>query len=158
MKRFATMTMTMTMILAGMPLLAGCGSAESADATTSVRAIPSLRPAAIDPETKKLGVESLLRNPDNVEGTIALSGVVVQAFEERGAFVMVDVAEFKSCGLDACTDATMPIRVPSDAFEGTLPEPADFITVIGKFRSLERGFEFDVDEVHYDDNVILARK
>ena len=149
--------LTIALLAGSIALLGGCGQAQQADAA-GTRDVSALRPASLDPDTAKVAVDVLLRDPGNFDGDIALDGVVVQAFADRGAFVMVDLEEFKSCGLEACTDATFPVRVPSDDFEGTVPQPGDFVTVLGAYRALERGFEFDVREVHYEDAVILARK
>ncbi len=117
-----------------------------------------LRPAHVDETVPSIGVESLLRNQQAHSGRLAVEGVVVQCFEERGAFVVVDLDEFNSCGLDACTDAAMPIRIERDEFEGVLPVPGELITLIGDFESVDRGFQFELHEVHLGEAVILARK
>ena len=107
----------------------------------------ALRPAYVDESIPSLGVESLLRNQETHSGRLAVEGVVVQCFEERGAFVVVDLEEFKSCGLEACTDAAMPIRIERDQFEGVLPVPGELVTLICDFESIDRGFQCELQEV-----------
>ena len=149
-------------------LLSGCGREDPPAATShgnasgEVAALdnnqPALREASLDPSVKTVSVDRLIRNQKDYAGLLAIQGVVVQCFEERGAFVMVDVEEFKSCGLEACTDAAMSVRITRDLYEGSLPRPGHMVTVIGAFEPLDRGFRFDLREVHRDGSVILERR
>jgi hypothetical protein len=118
----------------------------------------ALRVAQLDPDIPSVNVDRLLRNPNDHTGTMAVEGVVVQCFEERGAFVVVDEEEFRTCGLEACTDAAMPVRFARDQFEGSPPQPGQRVTLVGRFEPLERGFQFDLYEVHRDGAVILAQR
>jgi hypothetical protein len=150
-------------------LLSGCehdaAPPAAGDAATDVtapavtgEARSALRVARLDPDMPSVNVDRLLRNPRDHAGTMAVEGVVVQCFEDRGAFVVVDVEEFKTCGLEACTDAAMPVRFTRDRYEGSLPQPGQMVTLIGHFEPLDRGFRFDLHEVHLEGSVILAQR
>ncbi len=134
-----------------MIVLAGCGREAASVPSTS-----GLRAAVMEADLPTISVDLLIRNPRTEPGRIAVHGVVVQRYVERGAFVMVDVEEFKSCGFAACTDALMPVRLADGAYDGVLPELGAEITVVGHYEPLERGFRFDPDQIHRDGLVILA--
>ena len=154
---FRCSTTVLSLFLAA---LIGCGGDNSPLADTELNRpgeTATLRVARIDSDIPTVGVDRLLRNPQDLSGRVAVQGVVVQSFQNRGAFVVVDIEEFGTCGLHACTDATLPIRITSEQYEGTFPNPAERVTLIGDFESLERGFRFDLHEVHRDGSVILAR-
>jgi hypothetical protein len=159
---------TWTLVLAAALLvLPGCGREDAPGATTrggghevttANTEQPALRAASLDPGVTIVGVDRLIRNQMDYTGLLAVQGVVVQCHEQRGAFVMVDVEEFKTCGFEACTDAAMPVRIARDQYDGALPQPGQAVTLVGTFEALERGFQFDLHEVHRNGSVILAQQ
>lgn len=126
----------------------GAGSAE----------LVVLREAVIEDGVPVVAVDRLLRGPADHAGRLAVQGVVVRSIPERGALVLVSADEFKSCGLNACTHAAMPVRIEPGNFEGTLPQPGLFVTMIGDFEAAERGFAFELLEIHHEGGVVLARR
>lgn len=46
-----------------------------------------------------VGVNDFAANPAARQGPVAIEGIVSQVFAERGAFVLIDLTEFESCGL-----------------------------------------------------------
>lgn len=130
----------------------GCGGRAESDTPVALRA------AANDPALVTVAVDRLVRDQRAYAGRLGVQGVIVQSYPERGAFVLVDLAEFKSCGLNACTDAAMPVRFDAGAYEGALPPPGTSVTLIGDFAPDDRGFAFSLLEVQHEGGVILARK
>ena len=117
-----------------------------------------LRPAVVPDGVPAVAVSRLVRQPAGHGGRLAVEGVVVRCTPELGAMLLVDLDEFRSCGLNACTDAAMPVRVDLAAYEGVLPPPGASVTMIGDFQALERGFAFELLEVHHEGGVVLARR
>ena len=142
----------------GVLLAGGCnktGSDERADAAT---ALVALRPAVVADGVASVPVDRLMRQSASYGGRLAVVGVVVQCTPDRGAMLLVDIDEFKSCGLNACTDAAMPVRIDPAVFDGAMPPPGTPVTMIGDFEALERGFEFSLVEMHHAGGVVLARR
>ena len=142
-------------------LIAGCGGEEAAVSGSEQAAGAervALRAAVVAEGVPTVAVDRLMRHPGDHAGRLAVQGVVVQSVPERGALLLVDLDEFKSCGLNACTDASMPVRVAPAGYEGALPQPGEFVTMIGDFEAGERGFTFELVEIHREGDVVLARK
>jgi hypothetical protein len=140
---------------------AGCGDHGKADSASGLDAGAKpdvLREAVIGAGVQAVAVDNLLRRTGDYDGRLAVRGVVVRSVPERGALVLVDVDEFKSCGLNACTDASMPVRIEMGSFEGALPRPGMLVTLIGDYEAQERGFAFELVEIHHDGGVVLARR
>ena len=82
---------------------------------------------------KIVDVDKVVRKPDSYKDYFGVSGVVLKAYEEKGAFVL-------SCG-DAC------IRFPVH-YSGEMPKAKDKIIAYGQIKTNERGnLFFDADKV-----------
>ena len=153
--------LTIASLLLAMLMSAGCksdGTAVSKSAPDADAEPVVLREASIEAGVLTVAVDRLMRRPNDYAGRLAVQGVVVRSAPERGALVLVDVDEFKSCGLNACTDAAMPVRIAPGSYEGALPQPGAFVTVIGDYEADERGFAFELVEIHHEGGVVLARR
>lgn len=150
----------MAAVLVGLTAV-GCGDDETAasdGAQSADQPAVALREATVPDGIVVVPVDRLMRRPDDHVGRLAVEGVVVQSVPERGALLLVDLDEFKSCGLAACTDASMPVRIDAASYEGSLPQPGQLVTMIGDFAAAERGFIFELLEIHREGGVILARR
>jgi len=148
------------LILGGL-IAVGCGGNESTGSSGAQPAdqpAVALRAAVVADGVATVAVDRLMRRPGDYAGRLAVEGVVVQSVPERGALLLVDLDEFKSCGLAACTDASMPVRIDLTGYEGTLPQPGELVTMIGDFTAAERGFTFELLEIHREGGVVLARR
>jgi hypothetical protein len=144
--------------LVGLAANAGCGGDGDAGRNTADAGAAAIRPAAVDPAVPSVAVDRLVRSPQEYRGRLAIQGVVVQSHAERGALLLVDHAEFQSCGLQACTDAAMPVRFAPDDYTGTLPQPGEAVTLLGDFTPGERGFAFELLEIHRQGGVVFERR
>jgi hypothetical protein len=106
---------------------------------------------------KTVGVDAVAKDPMAYAGRVGIEGVVAKVLQDRGAFTIIDVAEFKACGETGCAEYMVPVQVPKDEFEGTLPQSEETILAIGNVQPTETGYRFVVHEVRRQGVTILRR-
>lgn len=179
-----TWTSTSIILLFGSAVLVGCDQDVATSSSTERSALPvsseqstpsqpdihgdevATTPRATDgsehvasapPAIETVGVDAVAKDPTAHGGPIAIEGVVGQVVQSRGAFTIIDVAEFKMCGVTTCARYSVPVMVSPEEFEGTLPENKQTVVVIGELEPLEAGYRLLVDEVRRGSTVILRR-
>ncbi|MBL9207381.1 MAG: hypothetical protein JNN01_20035 [Opitutaceae bacterium] len=61
-------------------------------------------------------VEWLMRNGEGLRDKITVEGVVRQVSAKARALALIDVQEFRECGLKACAEYELPVR-----WQGAMP-------------------------------------
>jgi hypothetical protein len=129
----------MKLVTMGIPLLlvalcSGCSSQshKSAGATADTQAV--------------LGVDNAVRNlkPDTTARIV--TGVVRTVSPEDKLLTLIDVEEYKTCGLSDCC-LYMPVR-----WQGEMPKMKDIVTVEGTIEATESGVVFSASKLHVDEN------
>lgn len=108
-------------------------------------------------DLKVVGVDAVAKDPKGHAGRVAVEGVVSKVFADRGAFNLIDPAEFAACGKTTCAEYTVPVLVPTDEFRGDLPKEKDIVLAIGEVRPNGKGYTFVIQEVRGAGGVLLAR-
>lgn len=108
-------------------------------------------------DLKVVGVDAVAKDPKWHAGKVAVAGVVSKVFAERGAFNLIDTAEFAACGTTTCAEYTVPVLVPKDEFRGELPREKQTVLAVGEVRPNGKGYSFVIQEVRGAGGVILAR-
>ena len=133
----------------------GCNQSSSEDKTAAANQASSR--SCAPPDVKVVGVDAVATNPKSHSGRVAIEGVVAQVSSKRGAFTMIDTAEFAQCGETGCALYNVPVFVPNGEFEGQLPKHEEAVLVIGEVEPLEKGYRFTVQEVKRRGQTILSR-
>lgn len=108
----------------GAMVLAGCSQDSKPSAT-------SAHPAA----RAEVGVEQLAKTPTTFAAVpLALRGVVSEASADEHRFIVIDEAEYQSCGELSCSAYEVPV-----AFTGALPETAQTVRIVGRLAQPEPG-------------------
>lgn len=122
----------------------GSGGTDHAGATTDTNAV--------------LAVDQVAADLEGHQGAIAIRGVVIKTFPERGLFVLVGEQEFAACGLKGCTTSLVPVQFEAAAFDGECPTPGQTVVVNGSLDPVEHGFRVTLDQVLRDDTVVMTRR
>lgn len=128
---------------------AGSKLPESAAQATSA---PTVLPNGM----KAVGVAAVYQDPTSYAGPVAIEGIVHEVFPSRGAFILIDVREFETCGL-VCPNEKVPVFAPSDEFNGQMPAVKDHLVAIGDLRTKGQGFEFTAREILREGKPLLTR-
>jgi hypothetical protein len=115
-------------------LCIGCTSQnhDSADTSVDTHAALSVNDAVRD------------LKPDTVEQIV--TGVVRTVTPEDKLLTLIDIEEYKTCGLSDCC-LYMPVR-----WQGEMPKTKDIVTVHGTIEATESGMVFSANKLHVDRN------
>lgn len=115
-------------------LYGGCSSGEQKEVDSSA----DLRAA--------LSVNDAVRNlkPDTTARMV--TGVVRTVTPEDSLLTLIDVEEYKTCGLSDCC-LYMPVR-----WHGDMPKMKDIVTVQGTIQATESGMVFSANKLHVDED------
>lgn len=139
-------------VVPAMALVAGCAREETGAEPVEAAASPGA------PDVRSVGVDAVAKDPKAHAGRVGIDGVVAQVFAERGAFTMIDTAEFEECGETGCAEYVLPVEVPTSAFTGELPKSGETVLVIGTVEPNEKGYRFLVEEVRRDGKPLVRKK
>jgi hypothetical protein len=118
-------------LLLGLPLL--CVLLRS---SSGVGAEPGVRVAA--PEAPSpLSVDLLMKEPERHPGSIRVEGVVSITFPSRRQLGVIDLEEFKRCGVVSCADKVLPVR-----WEGAMPAKEQRVLLSGELKKTGGRWEF----------------
>ena len=145
-----------TLLVPLLVFLASCGAEEAQPAAKPPSIAPGA-PAATLPTPNKVGVDAVAKDPKGHAGLVAIEGVVGKVFQGRGAFTLIDVAEYEQCGTVDCAEYTVPVQVPKEEFEGELPKSEETVVAVGDVQPTEKGYRFVVQEVQRKGTRILRR-
>lgn len=104
-----------------------------------------------------VGVDAVAKDPKAHAGRIGIEGIVQDVFADRGAFTMIDCAEFEACGETHCAEFSVPVRVPKAEYQGELPKAEQKVVVIGEVQVETDGYRLIVEEVRREGGTILQR-
>lgn len=74
-----------------------------------------------------LGVEQYMRGVEHYKGRVEVQGVVQKVAAKTQTVALIDVEEFRHCGLADCAELVLPVR-----WSGKLPEPGQAVRVTGE--------------------------
>lgn len=87
-------------------------------------------PASGSPsESEVLGVQEFMKNVDRYQGKVRVEGVVSAISPAAQALSLIDVQEFKDCGVTTCAPLTLPVR-----WQGPWPSVKDVVQLEGELR------------------------
>ncbi len=141
----ASRALTLIVILGLTALMAGCAAATS-DA---------------------LGVNAVTADPAAFTGTIAVKGVVQNVDAATSSIVLIDEAEYATCGLVPCGSAgLLPLFLPTEGapspggalYQGALPALEEVVLVEGEIKSSPEGLYFDVDRVLRGSTTLISKR
>jgi len=89
-----------------------------------------------------LGVERFMKRADDYPGTVAVEGVVASLSPETRLFSLVDVREFRECGLTDCARLALPVR-----WTGPFPDLKATVRVEGRAARLNGKRVFDAQSL-----------
>jgi hypothetical protein len=125
---------TTGLLLLSVAVYSGCSSQNQNSAD-----MPADTPAA-------LSVNDAVRNLKPDSTSHAVNGVVLTVTPEDGLVTLIDVEEYKTCGLNDCC-LYMPVR-----WQGEMPEMKDIVTVQGTIDATDSGMVFLAHKLHVDEN------
>lgn len=97
-------------------LVVGCLAIVAVAVIVSQMRTRSMPPIAASPvaETSHsdvtIGVEAFMQNVDNHRGRIRVEGVVSVISATNQTLGLIDLREFRTCGLEQCAELTLPVR------------------------------------------------
>lgn len=115
----------------------------------------------------QVSVNALTADPQAFSGEIAVEGIVQDVAADSSLIVLIDLAEYETCGLTPCDSAgSLPLQVPLSGqptpagalYEGTLPALEDRVTAVGTVRSGADGLHFDVERITRGSETILTKR
>lgn len=89
-----------------------------------------------------LDVNSVASDPSAYKGVIKVRGVVAEASPADSTFVLIDIREYKACGVVSCASTLVPVR-----YAGTLPEVKEELVVTGEMVSSPKGYVLEGKEL-----------
>jgi hypothetical protein len=92
--------------------------------------------------TAVLGVDEAVRNLKADTSVHTVQGVVQTVIEEEHLLTLIDVEEYRLCGLSDCC-LYMPVR-----WKGEMPSIEDIVTVKGSIIDMDSGIVFAARELH----------
>lgn len=82
-----------------------------------------------------LNVDSVAADPGAYKGDIKVQGVVAKVDTSDSVFSLIDIREYKACGVVTCASKFVPVR-----YSGTLPEVKEELVVTGEMASSPKGY------------------
>ena len=138
----------MVVLLISMGLLSGCG----------------------EEKVVSIGVNALVADPIAYQGQINVVGIVQNQDIANRTIVIIDEAEYETCGLNPCGSAgKIPIYLPTAdekpygetpskiTYEGDLPKVEEKITLTGAVTQGPSGYVFEATEIRQGSKVILKK-
>ena len=98
-------------------LLAGALRVEAGPAT----------PVALQTPIAAIGVDQLMRKPENHRGTLVVEGVVKSVSKKEQTLALIDVEEYRKCRVVTCSLLALPVR-----WSGEMPAVLDIVRVEGE--------------------------
>jgi len=91
----------------------------------------SVKIPAADSQTESpvLGVKEFMKNVDRYQGKIRVEGVVSAVSPANQTLFLIDIQEFKECGITTCAPLTLPVK-----WQGPLPSVKDVVQLGGEVR------------------------
>lgn len=89
-----------------------------------------------------VGVEKFMRGVEGYRGLVQVEGVVQKVSARSKSMALIDVEEFRKCGLADCADAVLPVR-----WAGKLPEPGQAVRVTGEVQKQKGKLVFMASEL-----------
>lgn len=80
-------------------------------------------------QSSVLGINEFMKNVDLYRGKVRLEGVVSAVSSADQSLSVIDVQEFKDCGVTTCAPLTLPVKWP-----GPLPVVEDVVQLEGEVR------------------------
>lgn len=90
-----------------------------------------------------LNVNSVATDPGAYQGEIKVRGIVAQVSSADATFVLIDVREYRSCGVLSCATRFVTVHYPV----GTLPQMKNEVLVTGEMVSAEQGYRLQTKTV-----------
>lgn len=87
-----------------------------------------------------VSVEDYMKNIDDYPDSVVVEGVVSSVMPDDKIFTMIDVEEFRRCGVTNCAALTLPV-----SWSGDMPEEKDVLTVSGRVEDSDGKFIFVAD-------------
>ena len=142
-------------------LLAGCGEDNNATSNAGTSepapATPAIANTDVPADVKIVTVDLVAKSPESHAGRIGIQGIVARVFPDRGAFILIDPAEFAKCGTTTCALYSVPVLTPNSEFKGDLPQLKQTVLAVGTLKPEGKGYRFVVEEVRRDNAPILSR-
>jgi hypothetical protein len=76
-----------------------------------------------------LGVQEYMKNVDRYKGQVRVEGVVSAVSPADQTLSLIDIQEFKECGITTCAPLTLPVK-----WQGPLPSVKDVVQLEGEVR------------------------
>lgn len=89
-----------------------------------------------------LGVERYMRGVEHYKGRVEVKGVVQKVAAKTQTVALIDVEEFRHCGLADCAELVLPVR-----WSGKLPEPGQAVQVTGEVQKANGKLVFVASEL-----------
>lgn len=94
-----------------------------------------------------LGVDQLINNVDRYKGLIRVQGVVTAVVPDRRMIAVVDIEQFKKCGILNCpTYLVLPV-----VWSGAMPSLKDAVTIEGQIKESGGKLVFDAKKIEKQD-------
>lgn len=148
---------------AAFAVLTGCDQSELSSTVTvasvSDGAEDEIAPSgAIDCDV--LCVSEIAKDPKAHAGRVAVRGVVSKVFADRRAFTVANIVEGASCCATGCGNDSVPVRVPTEEYEGDLPAEFEHVILVGEVvpNPDDEGYDFVIEEVWADGKVVVRKQ
>ncbi len=147
------------LIMVGSGLLGGCSSEppETFAETTYTPLAGSNLALAGGMTVPIISVGQFDQDTASHAGRIAIEGRVSESYADRSTFILVDCTNMEGCAKACCPQATVPVRLADSEYAGDLPQPDDFVIVIGTLTLTETGYKLEVDEVRRKAETLMRR-
>jgi hypothetical protein len=80
-------------------------------------------------ESPVLGVQEFMKNVDRYQGQVCVEGVVSAVSPADQALALIDLQEFKDCGVTTCAPLTLPVK-----WQGPWPSVQEVVQIEGEVR------------------------
>jgi hypothetical protein len=95
------------------------------------------QPDFVSEPARSLDVDEFMTNIDHYNGLARIVGVVSEVWPEKEMLALIDVSEFKNCGVTDCARLTLPVCWP-----GSMPVDKDIVLVEGEVKESEEKLVF----------------
>lgn len=175
-------TIVIAMCILALAIFAGCNKADKGKVVAQPKPSPAKTldptPSSGTPESETSGYTALagtnlsLASGEEVEiisvgkfdtdlqslgGLIAVEGRVAEVFADKGRMLLVDTDPTKSCQDGCCPLAEVAVRLALENFEGEMPLAETEVIVVGDLTITSMGYEFAVQEIRQDGEVLLGK-
>jgi len=84
------------------------------------------------------GVDQFMKGVDRYRGVVRVKGIVSAIIPSKQMFSLIDLEEFRKCGVITCATLTLPVH-----WTKALPEVRDTLIVEGEVTKLDGNMIFD---------------